>query len=116
MLLESKNYFLRIQHYGKGIFPLFTTGSPAREEYDKSMTEIKRIVEKYKIETDKPKLYNEVNDFEKTRLDTLDSGDIQQIVDLIDYIISERNSKRTSWLGNFKHTVVRPITSIMTKK
>lgn len=109
LLLESRNYFLRNQNYGKSIFPLFTTGSPAREEYDKAMTEIKRIVEKYKIKIDKPTLYKEVNDFGEMRTN-LSSEDIQQIVDLIDYIIRARNSKRTSWLGNFKHTVVRPMT------
>ena len=111
LLLESKNYFLRIQN-SISIFPLFTTGSPAREEYDKAMTEIKRIVEKYKIETDNSKLYNKVNDFEKTRAN-LNRDDIQQIVDLIDYIIRARNSKRT-WMGNFKSYVVRPVTSMMT--
>ena len=57
-------------------------------------------------------VYKELRSFYKNKLDTSDSNDIQKIVDLIAYIIRERNLKRT-YYGNFKQTVARPLAALV---
>jgi hypothetical protein len=84
-----------------------------RSLYDNTMNELGKVIEKYHIEL--PEDYDMLNNAVEmgvTNSNTINTDQISSMIQLIDFVIESRNSKRTYvGLGNFKHTL-RPMTDL----